>query len=145
LLDGPVPTTVVKSTQWYECATHCDAVSCDGAEVIVEDWLIQPIAADTVADVLVEAALGQSHTPRTITGPHPLRLPELTSKLLVRQGDGRQVRAVQPAVTALANGALLASGHAVVIGPDVDTWLQTLAPPSTNGHHTSRVEEPGEG
>ncbi|OBH34014.1 NmrA family protein [Mycobacterium intracellulare] len=142
VLDGPVPTTIVKSTQWYECATHCDAVSCDGDEVIVEDWLIQPIAADTVADVLVEAALGQSHTPRTITGPHPIRLPELTSKLLAQQGDGRQVRTVRPAVAALANGALLASGHAVVVGPDVDTWLRTLAP-STDGHHAADGEEPG--
>lgn len=143
LLDGPVPATIVKSTQWYECATHCDAVSCDGDEVIVEDWLIQPIAADTVADVLVEAALGQSHTPRTITGPHPIRLPALTSKLLAQQGDSRQVRTVRPAVAALANGALLASGHAVVVGPDVDTWLQTLAPPSTDGHHAADGEEPG--
>lgn len=144
LLDGPVPTTVVKSTQWYECATHCDAVSCDAEQVIVEDWLIQPVAADTVADVLVEAALGQSHTPRTITGPHPIRLPELTSKLLVQQGDSRTVRAVPPAVAALANGALLASGHAVVVGPDVDTWLRTLAPPSTDGYHAVDADEPGQ-
>lgn len=143
LLDGPVPTTIVKSTQWYECATHSDAVSPDGDEVFVEDWLIQPIAADTVADVLVEAALGQSHTPRTITGPHPIRLPELTSKLLARQGDNRRVRPVRPAVAALANGALLASAHAVVVGPDVDTWLQTLAPPSTDGHPIPDGDEPG--
>ncbi len=128
LLDGPVPTTVVKSTQWYEFATNHDAVSCDDNEVIVEDWLIQPIAADTVADVLVETALAQTHTPRTITGPDAIRLPELTSKLLVRQGDRRAVRSVEPAVSALGAGALLASGHAVVVGPDVDTWLQTRRP-----------------
>ena len=133
LLDGPVPTTIVKSTQWYEFATDPGAVSCNDGEVIVEDWLIQPIAADTVADVLVEAALGQTHTPRTITGPHAIRLPELTSKLLSRQGDERRVRAVQPAVAALGTGALLASDHAVVVGPDVDTWLHTLAPAGTDG------------
>lgn len=135
LLDGPVPTTVVKSTHWYEFATNHDAVSCDDTEVVVEDWLIQPIAADTVADVLVEAALGQTHTPRTITGPDPIRLPELTSKLLTQQGDPRQVRVVEPAVAALGAGALLAGDRAVVVGPDVDTWLHTLAPPSTDGHH----------
>ena len=133
LLDGPVPTTIVKSTQWYEFATDPAAVSCNDGEVLVEDWLIQPIAADTVADVLVEAALGQTRTPRTITGPHAIRLPELTSKLLSRQGDERRVRAVQPAVAALGTGALLASDHAVVVGPDVDTWLHTLAPAGTDG------------
>ena len=138
LLDGPIPTTIVKSTQFYEFATNHDAVTCNANEVIVEDWLIQPIAADTVADVLVEAALGQIHTPRTITGPDVIRLPDLTSKLLAQQGDSRQVRTVEPAVAALGAGALLASGRAIVVGPDVDTWLQTLAPPSTNGPRSPR-------
>lgn len=128
VLDGPVPATIVKSTQWYEFATNPAAVSSRDGEVTVQDWLIQPIAADTVADVLVEAALGQTHPPRTITGPEAVRLPELTSKLLARQGDNRRVRAVQPALGALASGALLASDGAVVVGPDVDTWLHTLAP-----------------
>ncbi|KLO33813.1 NmrA family protein [Mycobacterium nebraskense] len=135
LLDGPVPTTVVKSTQWFEFAT-CPAgpVNCDGDEVIVEDWLIQPIAADTVADVLVETALGQTPTPRTITGPDAMRLPELTSKVLARQGDNRPVRIVPPPVHALAAGALLAPDHAIVLGPDLETWLRTLVPAGTDGH-----------
>lgn len=134
LLDGPVPTTVVKSTPWYESATRpAGPVNCDGDEVIVEDWLIQPIAADTVADVLVEAALAQTHTPRTITGPNAIRLPELTSKVLALQGDSRPVRVVRPAVAALAAGALLAPERAVVVGPDVETWLQTVPSASTDG------------
>lgn len=127
VLDGPVPATLVKSTQWHEFATNPAAVSCDGDDVLVEDWLIQPIAADTVADVLVEAALGQIRTPRTITGPQDIRLPELTSKLLASQGDGRRVRTVQPALTALARGALLAPNNATVLGPDIETWLATVA------------------
>ena len=128
VLAGPVPTTIVTSTQWHEFATNPAAVSWNDDEVVTEDWLIQPIAADTVADVLVEAALGQTRTPRTITGPQDIRLPELTSKLLASQGDGRRVRTVQPALTALAGGALLAPKHAMVLGPDVDTWLNTVAP-----------------
>ncbi len=132
LLDGPVPTTIVKSTQWYESATDPAAVNCEDGEVIVQDWLIQPIAADTVADVLVEAALGQTHTPRTITGPDAIRLPDLTSKVLARQGDSRRVRAVPPPVAPLATGALLAPDRAVVVGPDVDTWLHTLPPAGTD-------------
>jgi hypothetical protein len=72
----------VKSTHCYEFATNPAAVTCNDGEVIVEDWLIQPIAADGVADVLVEAALGQTHVPRTITGPAAMRLPDLTSNCL---------------------------------------------------------------
>lgn len=127
LLDGPVPAMIVKSTQWHEFATNPAAVSCDDDEVLVEDWLIQPIAADTVADVLVEAALAQTRAPRIITGPQDIRLPELTSKLLASQGDDRRVRAVQPALTALAGGALLAPDNAMVLGPDIETWLDTVA------------------
>lgn len=133
VLDSPVPVTIVKSTQWHEFATNSAAVSSHDGEVVVQDWLIQPVAADTVADVLVEAALGQTHPPRTITGPQAIRLPELTSKLLVRQGDDRRVRAVQPALGALGTGALLASDGAIVLGPDVDTWLHSLAPAGTDG------------
>jgi uncharacterized protein YbjT (DUF2867 family) len=133
LLDGPVPITIVKSTQWYEFATNPAAVSCNGDEVLVQDWLIQPLAADTAADVLVEAALGQNPTPRTITGPHAIRLPRLTSKLLARQGDGRRVRTVRPPVAALGKGALLPTDRAIVVGPDVDTWLHALPPAGRNG------------
>lgn len=142
LLDGPVPTTVVKSTPWYESATGpAGPVNCDGDEVIVEDWLIQPIAADTVADVLVETALGQTHSPRTITGPDAIRLPELASKVLARQGDFRPVRTVQPAVTGLAAGALLAPDRAVIVGPDVETWLRSLPPAATDGHGSDGSED----
>jgi uncharacterized protein YbjT (DUF2867 family) len=123
-----VPTTLVKSTHCYEFATDPVAVSCTDQEVIVEDWVIAPIAADTVADVLVEAALGQSRAPRTITGPHEVRLPELTSKLLAAQGDHRRVRTVQPSLSAFGTGALLAADHAIALGPEIDAWLssQTL-------------------
>lgn len=127
-LEGPVAATTVKSTQWYEFATSPAAATFDDHEVVVEDWLIQPIAADVVADVLVEAALGQTRTPRTITGPQVIRLPLLVARLLAMQGDDRRVRAVQPIPNSLALGGLSAPDHAVVLGPDVDAWLQTLAP-----------------
>jgi uncharacterized protein YbjT (DUF2867 family) len=127
LLNSGVPTSIVKSTQWHEFAIGPVAVVCDNHEVLAQDWLIQPIAADTVADVLVEAALAQTRTPRTITGPHAIRLPRLTSKLLALRGDGRRVRAIRPAVPALSVGALLAPNNAVALGPDVDTWLRALA------------------
>ncbi|ORW91564.1 NmrA family protein [Mycobacterium sp. IEC1808] len=141
-LDGPVPVTLVKSTQWYEFATNPAAVSSRDGEVVVQDWLIQPIAADTVADVLVEAALAQTHRPRTIAGPQAVRLPELTSKLLDQRGDKRRVRTVPPALGALATGALLASDGAIVIGPDLDTWLRSLSSPGADGESAADGGDP---
>jgi hypothetical protein len=76
VLNDAVPATIVKSTQFHEFATNPAAVVFKNHEVVVEDWLIQPIAADTVSDVLVEAALGQTRASRTITGPHAIRLPD---------------------------------------------------------------------
>ncbi len=124
VLNSQVPARMVKSTHFYEFAMNPAAVMCNDHEVIVQDWLIQPIAADTVADVLVAAALAQTRLPRTITGPHAIRLPQLTSKLLAVQGDRRRVRTEKPGVPALAEGALLAPGDAIVLGPDMDTWLR---------------------
>jgi uncharacterized protein YbjT (DUF2867 family) len=126
--DG-VPCTIVRSTQFHEFATNPAAVTFDQDEVVVQDWLIQPIAADTVADVVAVAVASAPGIPRTITGPEVIRLPELTTKLLRRQGDTRAVRVAPAPLAALAEGALLASDDAAVIGPDVDTWLQTT-------HHT---------
>jgi uncharacterized protein YbjT (DUF2867 family) len=122
-----VPATIVKSTLWHEFATNPVGVNFDDGEVVAQDWLIQPVAADTVADVLVQAALGQTRMPRTITGPEAIRLPELVSKLLARQGDGRPVRVGEAALAGFSTGALLAPDHAVVLGPDVATWLKSLA------------------
>jgi uncharacterized protein YbjT (DUF2867 family) len=125
VLDSSVPATIVKSTQWHEIATQPTAVSYHDDEVVAEDWLIQPIAADVVADVLVEAALAQTRTPRTVTGPQRIRLPELTCKLLAAHHDGRRVRTVRPSIAAFAEGALLERENSIILGPDVDTWLDS--------------------
>jgi hypothetical protein len=116
---------------------------CNDGEIVAQDWLIQPVAADTVADVLVEAALGKMRTPRTITGPQVIRLPEHASRLPTLQGDDRRVRAVEPALTPFAVAALLTPDHAVVLGPDVDTWLDTAATDSArSGAPAEESREP---
>jgi uncharacterized protein YbjT (DUF2867 family) len=134
VLDSRVPTMIVKSTLWHECATNPAAVVFNDREVVAEDWLIQPIAADTAAEVLVEAALGQSRMPRTITGPQPIPLPELVARLLAWQGDPRRLRAVQPVLTTLAHGALLAPEHAVPLArmstPGCGHWRRPALGPA---------------
>jgi uncharacterized protein YbjT (DUF2867 family) len=127
-LHSTTPTTIVNSTHWHGFAVSPEAVACHDGEVFAQDWLIQPIAVGCVADVLVEAALAQSRAPRTIAGPQAIRLPRLTTLLLEAQGDGRRVRTVKPRETALSVGALLAPDNATVLGPDVDTWLRSVAP-----------------
>jgi hypothetical protein len=141
VLHSRVPTTIVKSTQWHEFAANPAAVTFSPTEVVVQDWLIQPIAADSVAEVLVVAATGTQSVPRTITGPDVIRLPDLTSKLLDAQGDQRHVRTADPPLDALADGALLAPDHAVAIGPTVDTWLETIKALACPPNHSTRESE----
>ena len=125
--ESPIRSTIVKSTQWHEFAINPAAVNFLDGEVIVEDWLIQPVAADTVAEVLVETALNPPGSlVKTITGPEKIRLPGLTSRILARRGDPRKVRVVAPPLEALSEGVLLAPAHATVLGPDISTWLASL-------------------
>lgn len=125
--ESPVRSTIVKSTQWHEFAANPAAVTFLDGEVLVEDWLVQPVAADTVAEVLVETALNPPGSGvKTITGPEAIRLPDLTSRMLAGRGDPRSVRVVAPALDALSEGVLLAPAHATVVGPGISAWLASL-------------------
>lgn len=74
---------------YFEAKRAADGV------VVAQDWLIQPIAADTVADVLVAAALGQTHAPRTITGPDVIESDRSAQRLSGDSQRGRRGRCVQ--------------------------------------------------
>lgn len=125
--ESPVESSILKSTQWHEFATNPSVVTFANEYVEVEDWLIQPVAADTVADALARLALNpDSPATRTITGPEMIRLPDLTRRLMERLGDPRPVRPSDPALPALAEGVLLATADAEVVGPDIEGWLEGL-------------------
>ncbi|MYW67980.1 NAD(P)H-binding protein [Streptomyces sp. SID8379] len=118
-------TTIVKTTQWHEFATNPAAVVLGDTEVTVGDWLVQPVAADAVADV-VAALTVAADAPEVVelSGPETIRLPELTRRLLAARGDARPVRTVPAAVPALAEGAQLAPAAARIVGPTIEEWLR---------------------
>ena len=122
---GPVPATTVKASRFFESATAPDAVTFERDEVLVPDCLLQPVAADVVAEVLVESALGEPQTTTEfVSGPRPVSLPELTTRYLQRVGDLRPVRTVPAERPALSQGALRAPDEAIIVGPDVRVWLR---------------------
>lgn len=96
-------------------------------KVEVQDWLVQPVAADAVADVLVQEVLKPSNESRVlITGPEQIRLPDLTRRLLDARGDSLPVHTTEPHFPELKEGVLLAPAEARVVGPDVEGWLSTV-------------------
>ena len=58
--NSDLDATILKTSQWHEFATNPAAVTFRDDEVLVQDWLVQPVAADTVADVLVREATSPS-------------------------------------------------------------------------------------
>ncbi|WP_353943944.1 NAD(P)H-binding protein [Streptomyces sp. HUAS MG91] len=118
--------TVVKTTQWHEFATNPAAVAFGDSSVAVGDWLIQPVAADAVADVVVELVVADE-APEVVelSGPETVRLPELTARLLAARGDGRPVETVPAVLPELSEGVQLAPATARIVGPSIESWLRT--------------------
>ena len=124
LADCALEHVVVRSTQWMEFALNPGAVTQSDDQVRVEDWLVQPVAVDEVARVLVEASSG-SVRDRQIAGPERVHLPDLTRQLLQAKGDVRPVVVTAPGLPELAQGVLLAPRGAELLGPDVARWVST--------------------
>lgn len=121
--DSGLSATIVRSTQWYEFATNPSVVEETDRALEVQDWLIQPIAARTVAEVLVDE-VGARHGSRTVAGPDVIALPDLTARVQSAKGDTRPVVPIPAALESLGRGLLLAPEHAELLGPDLDTWLE---------------------
>ncbi|MDO4883594.1 MAG: NAD(P)H-binding protein [Rothia sp. (in: high G+C Gram-positive bacteria)] len=121
LAASSLPHAIIRSAQWMEFALNPTPVTQTETEVKVQDWLIQPIAVDTVAEVLVQAA--ETPRDRKIAGHEQIRLPELTQAYLHAIGDHRKVTAVAPVVDELTEGIMLAPEDAELLGPTVAQWV----------------------
>ena len=125
--ESTVPTTIVRASQFHEFATNPSAVTFADHAVLVQDWLIQPVAAEAIAQLLVEAAVARTPGTQMFAGADVVRLPELTARLLKRRGDPRPVQSVAADVPALSNGGLLAPSGTTIVGPDIATWIAHAA------------------
>lgn len=123
LRDSGLEVSVVRSAQWFEFAESSSAVTYGDAGVTVEDWYVQPIAVDSVAEVLVREAERRRARDVTIAGPEPVRLTDLVRRILAARHDPRPVTVVAPPLPAFSDGALLAPAGAEILGPNATGWL----------------------
>jgi uncharacterized protein YbjT (DUF2867 family) len=88
--DAAIPTSLVRSTQFYEFADQLVARS--GPVVLVPKMLCRPVAAREVADLLVSTLLGAaSRGVVEIAGPEDRQLVDMVRSVVAGHGQHRMI------------------------------------------------------
>ncbi len=128
-LEGPIPATVVRATQFHEFPTEIMRTTRKGPVALMVSMRTQPIAARTVGHHLVETATGPvdpSGQMIQIAGPETHDLVELARRYLRRRGTRAVVVPLHvpgAAGRALRGGAVLPSPEVPLAGPTFEQWL----------------------
>ena len=89
---GPVPYTILRSTQFFEFMSRIAQSSVDGQSVRASPALMQPIVSDDVVVVLADIAVGApANGTIEVAGPEKLRLVDLVEQALIANQDARAV------------------------------------------------------
>jgi uncharacterized protein YbjT (DUF2867 family) len=135
---GPVPVTIVRSTQFHEFPAQILARARMGPVAMVPMLRIQPIAARTVGEIVAQTAAGPppSHPVTVeIAGPEPVELVVMARALIERRGVRVRILGVPipgAAGRAVRAGGLLPSAGTRLAGPTFSDWLagdDSAAPP----------------
>src|SRR5262249_39768126 len=87
-----IPYTIVRSTQFFEFMGRVADSGAVGQTVHLSTALVQPIAADDVADVMADVAIGAPRNGvREIAGPERVRLVDLVARSMKANKDAREV------------------------------------------------------
>jgi uncharacterized protein YbjT (DUF2867 family) len=127
-LAGPLPTTIVRATQFHEFPAQILAHLALGPLAPVPIMRIQPIAARSVGEVLVEVATAGPAGGATveIAGPGPEDLVDLARAIVHRRGMRRVVVPLPvpgPAGRAMRSGGQLPGPGVRTVGPPFGEWL----------------------
>jgi len=148
LVEGSgIPYTIIRSTQFLEFLGSIADANTNGSVVRLPSGLLQPIAADDVADVVAEVALGN---PRNgiveIAGPERAPFNEIVSRYLKAVADPREV--VKDSEARYFGGrleekSLVPLGEARLGLLNLDEWLRLSRPtsaPRMNGSEPARLK-----
>lgn len=114
--DGAIPYSIVRATQFFEFIKSIAEASTDGDTIRLAPALIQPVAAEDVAGVVCEVALGPPlNSTVEVAGPEEFGLDELIQRALRAWNDPHKV---------------ISDSHARYFGAELDA--RTLLP--NDGH-----------
>lgn len=129
--ESGIPYTIVHSTQFYEFMGSIAQSGTAGGKALVSTALVQPIASDDVADVMVQVALSEPlNGIMEIAGPDRVPLNELVARYLKRFDDPREVVADPHALyfgVELNDGSLVPGADPRIGQIRFDDWLRTSA------------------
>ena len=126
-LEGPLPATIVRATQFHEFPAQILGRTRMGPMAMVPRMRVQPIAARTVGEVLLEVAAGLPGQEMVeVAGPEPADLVDLARSVVARRGQRVAVLPVRVpgrAGKAMRSGALLPTPGVRLAGPGFADWL----------------------
>ncbi len=132
---GLMPYRIVRATQFFDFAEMVAGWTRQGDTAVIPPLLVQPIAVDDVATVLIEAAtFADGDFPATIdiAGPEPQDLVDMARRTLSARGENLKLIPSWRGPMGLD-----ASGEALLPGPDArlmtttfDQWLGEIGPRS---------------
>jgi uncharacterized protein YbjT (DUF2867 family) len=135
-LAGPIAARVLRASQFHELVALLMEWGRQGDVVTVPEMRLQPVAARTVAEALVDLATDPAAVPAPagepiaeIAGPREESLVYLARLLAARRGDPARVEGVRdpddPDQPLNESGALLPGPHAKLAGPTFEEWLDS--------------------
>ena len=129
-LDGPVPATIVRATQFFDFAAMVVGWTRRGQVATVPPLLVQPVAVADVAEVLVEVAAGEPQEGiRELAGPELQDLVDMARRTLAAQGTSlRLIPSWRGRFGVELAGEVLLPGPGAQIAPTTfETWLAAQA------------------
>ena len=137
LATGPVPVTVVRSTQWYGFADQVYValrLGRWGRMGLAPAMRMQPVADDAVAARLARAALEAPGSTRIeLAGPAPMSVADLARRVWGARGVRARVAQLPiPGLPGFTDGSLLPGPDAELDPTTVEEWVETegLSPPA---------------
>jgi uncharacterized protein YbjT (DUF2867 family)/catechol 2,3-dioxygenase-like lactoylglutathione lyase family enzyme len=129
-LDGPVPATIVRATQFFDFAAMVVGWTQRGQVATVPPLLIQPVAVADVAEVLVEVAAGEPQQGiHELAGPELQDLVDMARRTLAAQRTSlRLIPSWRGRFGVEMAGEVLLPGPGAHIAPTTfETWLAAQA------------------
>ena len=135
--ESSIPYSIVRATQFFEFLTRIADSATEGNTVRLPSVGFQPLAADDVAKVVAETAVGSPMNRIVeVAGPEQLRFDEFITRNLNSREDPREVIADAHARyfgTELSERSLVPIGSALIAHTSFEDWLNgsvSQIPPS---------------